>query len=131
MASNGSQVPSTGLTSSHSASSPEPSVSRALPDRFMLGTAFAIGIFICLVSAIANAFLLSTSVPAAKLFMKINAAGGMVAILLIWKLLRWSRERNSLIRQRDRERRLAYEQITSLNHELERALQRSEKLAVT
>ncbi len=135
MASKKSQVPSTLLTLLHSAlhfaSPSEPSASQPLSDRFILGMAFAIGIFICFVSAIANAFLVSTGAPVAKLLMKVNAAGGVIAILLIWKLLRWSRERNSLIRQRDRERKLAYEQITKLNHELEQALQRSEKLAVT
>jgi signal transduction histidine kinase len=135
MASKESQVPSTLLTFPHSdlrsASPSEPAASRPLSDRFILGMAFAIGIFICFASAVANAFLLSAGVPAAKLLMKVNAAGGVVAILLIWKLLRWSRERNSLIRQRDRERKLAYEQITKLNQELEQALQRSEKLAVT
>jgi hypothetical protein len=77
--------------------------------------AFAIGIFICFVSAVANAFLLSTGVPVARILMKVNAAGGVVAILLIWKLLRWSRERNSLIRQRDRV-------IEGLNHEIRNAI---------
>jgi hypothetical protein len=39
----------------------------------------------------------------------------VVAILLIWKLLRWSRERNSLIRQRDKV-------IEGLNHEIRNAI---------
>ena len=47
--------------------------------------------------------------------MKVNAAGGVVAILLVWKLLRWSRERNVLIRQRDTA-------TEALNHEIRNAI---------
>ena len=115
MASAERHVASTLLTFFRSASPEGPSNLRPLSHRVILGVAFAIGIFICFVSAVANAFLLSIGVPAANLLMKVNAAGGVVAILLIWKLLRWSRERNSLIRQRDRV-------IEGLNHKVRNAI---------
>jgi len=73
---------------------------RPLSDKLILCVAFIVGLFICMVSAVANAFLLKTQHPAAPLLMKFNAAGGIIAMLLVWRLLRWSRERNSLLRQR-------------------------------
>ncbi len=73
------------------------------------------GIFICAASAIANAFLLKTGLPFAKLLMKIDAAGAIAAILLIWRLLRWSRERNDLARERA-------QIVARLNHEVRDAI---------
>src|SRR5438477_7580366 len=73
---------------------------RPLSDRLILIVAFAVGMFICCVSAVANAFLLASGHPAAPLLMKCDAAGGVVAILLVWRLLRWSRQRNELARER-------------------------------
>ncbi len=88
---------------------------RPLSDMLILSIAFVVGIFICIVSAIANAFLLSTGVPAARLLMKFNAVGGIVAILLVWRLLRWSRERNQLVRERAKI-------VVELNHEIRNAI---------
>jgi hypothetical protein len=48
--------------------------------------------------------------------MKCDAAGGIAAILLVWKLLRWSRERNQLVRERARI-------VAGLNHEVRNAVQ--------
>ena len=72
--------------------------------------------FICFVSAVANAFLVSTGHPVAKILKNFNAVGGVVAILLVWRLLRWSRERNQLIRERA-------EVVAGLNHEVRNAIQ--------
>jgi hypothetical protein len=85
-------------------------------DRMILAAAVGVGIFICVASAIANAFLLSTGQPFARTLIKCDAAGAVVAILLVWKLLRWSRERNELARQRAR---IAAE----LNREIRNAIQ--------
>jgi hypothetical protein len=115
MSSTGRHVTSSLFSFGSSASSEGTSDPRPLSDKFILGIALAIGVFICFVSALANAFLLSTRVPSANVFMKVNAAGGVVAILLVWKLLRWSRERNALIRQRDTA-------AEALNHEIRNAI---------
>ncbi len=115
MSSAGKGISSGLLSWMRSVSLAESSDSQPLSDSVILGIALAIGFFICVVSALANAFLISTRVPAAQLWIKVNAAGGIVAILLTWKLLRWSRERNRLIRQRDSARE-------GLNHEIRNAL---------
>lgn len=85
-------------------------------DTFIFAAGCAVGVFICIVSAVANAFLLSTGVPYAGTLMKCDAAGGIAAILLVWQLLRWSRERNQLVRERARV-------IAELNHEVRNAIQ--------
>jgi hypothetical protein len=85
-------------------------------DTFIFAAGCAVGVFICIVSAVANAFLLSTGVPYAGTLMKCDAAGGIAAILLVWQLLRWSRERNQLVRERARI-------IAELNHEVRNAIQ--------
>lgn len=54
--------------------------------------------------------------PGAIGLVKWNAAAGIVSILLVWRLLRWSREHNELIRERDR---IAMQ----LNHEVRNAIQ--------
>jgi hypothetical protein len=89
---------------------------KPLSDRFILAVAFSVGAFICIVSAVTNALLLSTGHPAAMLLVQCDAAAGIVSILLTWKLLRWSRERNELLRERDR-------MILALNHEVRNAIQ--------
>jgi hypothetical protein len=90
---------------------------KPLSDRFILAVAFSVGAFICVVSAIANALLLRMiSHPAATVLVQCDAAAGIASILLTWKLLRWSRERNELLRQRDR-------MILALNHEVRNAIQ--------
>lgn len=89
---------------------------RPLSDRLILCIAFLVGLFICIVSAVANAFLLASGHPAAPMLMKFNAVGGVVAILLVWRLLRWSRQRNELARERD-------EVVVQLNHEIRNAIQ--------
>ncbi len=87
-----------------------------LSEKVILAVAFAVGMFICCVSAVANAFLLATGHPAARILMKFDAAGGVIAILLVWRLLRWSRERNQLARERA-------ELVIQLNHEIRNAIQ--------
>lgn len=89
---------------------------KPLSDRFILAVAFAVGAFICIVSALTNELLLMVAHPAAALLVQCDAAAGIAAILLTWKLLRWSRERNELLRQRDR-------MILALNHEVRNAIQ--------
>lgn len=93
-----------------------PTVPRTPSDAKIMVIAFAVGLFICFVSAVANAFLLGTGDPVAKILQKCNAVGGVVAILLIWRLLRWSRERNQLIRERATV-------VAGLNHEVRNAIQ--------
>jgi hypothetical protein len=95
-------------------SSPRPI--KPLSDRFILAVAFCVGAFICTVSAVTNALLLISGHPAAMLLVQCDAAAGIASILLTWKLLRWSRERNELLRQRDR-------MILALNHEVRNAIQ--------
>jgi 4-amino-4-deoxy-L-arabinose transferase-like glycosyltransferase len=95
---------------------PAPSpVPRPPSDAKILVIAFAVGVFICFVSAIANAFFLATSDPVARIVQKGNAVGGVVAILLVWRLLRWSRERNQLVRERAAV-------VAGLNHEVRNAI---------
>jgi hypothetical protein len=106
--------PSTSNTDLLSANIPHPI--RPLSESVILAVAFAVGIFICVVSAVANAFLIATGIPFAGVLMKCDAVGGVVAVLLVWKLLRWSRERNQLARERVRI-------ITELNHEVRNAIQ--------
>ncbi|MGZ4825258.1 MAG: hypothetical protein ACXVZR_14130 [Terriglobales bacterium] len=89
---------------------------KPLSDRFILAVAFSVGAFICVVSATTNALLLIIRHPAAMLLVQCDAAAGIASILLTWKLLRWSRERNELLRQRDR-------MILALNHEVRNAIQ--------
>jgi hypothetical protein len=89
---------------------------RPMSDTLILGVAFVVGLFICVVSAVANAFLLKTQHAAAPLLMKCNAVGGVIAMLLVWRLLRWSRERNQLLRERA-------EVVVQLNHEIRNAIQ--------
>jgi hypothetical protein len=91
-------------------------VVRPLSDKLILSVALCVGLFICFVSAVANAFLLRTQLPAAPLLMKFNAAGGVIAMLLVWRLLRWSRERNALLRERAKV-------VVQLNHEIRNAIQ--------
>jgi hypothetical protein len=91
-------------------------IARPLSDNLILAVAFAVGLFICVISAVANAFLLRTGHPAAPLMMKFNAVGGVFAMLLVWRLLRWSRERNALLRERA-------EVVVQLNHEIRNAIQ--------
>ncbi len=89
---------------------------RPMSDRLILAIAFSVGIFICAVSWLANTALLACGYPAAMSLVKCDAAGGVIAILLMWRLLRWSRERNQLIRERARI-------VTELNHEVRNAIQ--------
>ncbi len=56
------------------------------------------------------------NIPGAAALVKWNAAAGVLSILLIFKLLRWSRERNQLIRERERV-------AMQLNHEVRNAIQ--------
>jgi hypothetical protein len=91
-------------------------VVRPLSDKLILGVAFVVGLFICIISAVANAFLLKTQHPVAPVLMKFNAVGGMIAMLLVWRLLRWSRERNELLRERAKV-------VVQLNHEIRNAIQ--------
>jgi hypothetical protein len=91
-------------------------VVRPMSDKLILGVALLVGLFICVISAVANAFLLKTQHPAAPIMMKFNAAGGVIAMLLVWRLLRWSRERNELLRERA-------EVVVQLNHEIRNAIQ--------
>jgi hypothetical protein len=93
-----------------------PRLIKPLSDRFILAVAFSVGTFICIVSAVTNALLLTSGHPAAMLLVQCDAAAGIVAILLTWRLLRWSRERNELLRERDRT-------ILALNHEVRNAIQ--------
>jgi hypothetical protein len=90
--------------------------SRLPSDRSIFAAACGIGVFICMISAVANAFLLSTGLPFAGMLMKCDAAGGIAAILLVRQLLRWSRERNQLLRDRVRI-------AAGLNHEIRNAIQ--------
>jgi hypothetical protein len=85
-------------------------------DRSVLLIAFAVGVFICLLSAMANVGLLAIAQPFGGVLSRCNTAGGVVAILLIWRLLRWSRERNQLMRER-------VKVIVGLNHEIRNAIQ--------
>ena len=85
-------------------------------DKAALAITFAVGIFICLLSAIANVGILGIQSPAARVLSRANTAGEVIAILLLWRLLRWSRERNSLIRERAKV-------IVGLNHEIRNAIQ--------
>src|ERR1043165_2474225 len=85
--------------------------SRALSETCPFAAAFGVGIFICIVSAVANAFLLSTVLPYAAILIKRDAAAGIAAILLVRQMLRWSRQRNQLIRERVRV-------AAELNHEI-------------
>lgn len=87
-----------------------------LSDRMILIVAFSVGLLICLMSAFANAFLLSVGTPFSRMLMKYNVAGSVVAILLVWRLLRWARERNELARER---MRIVFE----LNHQIRNAVQ--------
>ena len=89
---------------------------KPLSDRFILAVAFSVGAFICVVSATTNALLVMIAPPAATVLVQCDAAAGIASILLTWKLLRWSRERNELLRQRDR-------MILALNHEVRNAIQ--------
>jgi hypothetical protein len=89
---------------------------KPLSDRFILAVAFSVGAFICIISAATNALLLTSGYPAASLLVQCDAAAGIASILLTWRLLRWSRERNELLRQRDR-------MILALNHEVRNAIQ--------
>jgi hypothetical protein len=84
-------------------------------DKSVLAIAFAVGIFICLLSAVANAGMLG--IPnIGRVLCRVNTAGEVIAILLVWRLLRWSRERHSLIRERAKV-------IVGLNHEIRNAIQ--------
>ncbi len=85
-------------------------------DRSALVIAFAVGLFICLLSALANVAFLSTASPLGKALSRCNTACGVVAILMIWRLLRWSRERNQLLRER-------VKVVAGLNHEIRNAIQ--------
>ncbi len=85
-------------------------------DRSALAIAFAVGMFICLLSALANVALLSAATPVGRALSKCNTICGVVAILLVWRLLRWSRERNQLMRER-------VKVIAGLNHEIRNAIQ--------
>jgi hypothetical protein len=87
-----------------------------LSDRFLLAVAFTVGSAIAVLSSVTNQALMHCDIPAAASLVKWNAAAGVLSILLIWKLLRWSRERNELIRERDRV-------IIALNHEVRNAIQ--------
>ena len=93
-----------------------PRILKPLSDRFILTVAFAVGAFICVVSAATNALLLAYRHPAATILVQCDAAAGIASILLTWRLLRCSRERNELLRQRDR-------MILALNHEVRNAIQ--------
>jgi hypothetical protein len=86
-----------------------------ISDRSVLAIAFSVGIFICLLSAMANVGLLATAYPFGRILSRCNTAIGVVAILLNWRLLRWSRERNQLMRER-------VKVIVGLNHEIRNAI---------
>ncbi|MGI9101630.1 MAG: hypothetical protein ACR2IF_04210 [Terriglobales bacterium] len=87
-----------------------------MSDRLILAIAASVGIFICVISWLANSALLACGYPAAMSLVKCDAAGGIITIVLIWRLLRWSRERNQLIRER-------VKIVTELNHEVRNAIQ--------
>lgn len=95
---------------------PALSVSPRASDRSALAIAFAVGVLVCLLSAMANVGLLAIANPFGRALARFNTAGGVVAILLIWRLLRWSRERNQLMRER-------VKVIVGLNHEIRNAIQ--------
>ena len=87
-----------------------------LSDRFLLAVAFSVGSVIAVLSSITNRALMQCNIPGAIGLVKWNVAAGIVSILLVWRLLRWSRERNELLRERDR---IAMQ----LNHEVRNAIQ--------
>jgi hypothetical protein len=89
---------------------------QTLSDRFILAVAFSVGLVIVVLSSVTNHALLRCNLPGAAGLVKWNAAAGILSILLVWRLLRWSRERNELIRERDR---IAMQ----LNHEVRNAIQ--------
>ncbi len=89
---------------------------KPLSDRFLLLVATTVGGAIALLATLTDQLLLQCSIPGAVGLVKWNTAAGVLAVLLIFRLLRWSRERNELLRERDR---IAMQ----LNHEVRNAIQ--------
>ncbi len=93
-----------------------PSAIKPLSDRFLLAVAFTVGSVIALLSTATDQLLMQCNIPGATDLVKWNAAAGVLSVLLIFKLMRWSRERNQLLRERERI-------ATQLNHEVRNAIQ--------
>jgi hypothetical protein len=82
----------------------------------MLAFAIAVGSAIAVLSSLTDQVLVHYNVPGATGMVKWNVAAGLLSVLLTWKLLRWSRERNELLRERERV-------AMQLNHEVRNAIQ--------
>ncbi len=89
---------------------------KPLSDRFLLAVAFSVGSAIALLSTFTNEMLMQCNIPGAISLVKWNAAAGVLSVLLVFKLMRWVRERNRLLRERERI-------ATQLNHEVRNAIQ--------
>ncbi len=88
----------------------------SVSDAAILITAFIVGVVLCWNAAVANAFMSKVAGAAANLLVTFNQVLMFVVIFLVWKLLRWGRERNELLRERNR--------ITAqLNHTIRNACQ--------
>ncbi len=93
-----------------------PVLVRSVSDAAVLATAFITGMALCWNAAVANAFYSRLAGRAAGLFVGFNQFLMLVVIFLLWKLLRWGRERNELYRERNK--------ITGeLNHAIRNACQ--------
>ena len=88
---------------------------RSVSDAAILGTAFITGIVLCGNAAIANAFIFRLG-GAADILVRFNQILLLAVIFLLWKLLRWGRERNELLRERNKI-------IVELNHTIRNACQ--------
>ncbi len=89
---------------------------RSVSDAAILATAFITGVFLCWNAGIANAFMFKVGGPAAGILVRSNQFLMLVVIFQLWKLLRWGRERNDLLHERNKV-------TVRLNHTIRNACQ--------